>query len=277
MLKPFKNSDLNPIVEAYLNISEARYREGFGADGFNEEGFDALGYDREGYDRTGHDVFGCDRSGYDAEGYDRLGFNREGWSKEGWPSPRLNPDAYGIMPEQVDEFIKNAEKEREWRIRRSLNVQVSTGKDVSGKYSKGRVYRKHSDVPKSWDEWRFQQNLKKFNKQLKDERKAERDAIRTAAKEEKMATPEWQAKQKAHKEAAYKKQLEYIKTPEYKAKQKAYMADYLRAKKLLSGNVKWTIDDILWAKTNETFRKMKKRYDDAALKKQKESGGFYPA
>lgn len=277
MLSPFKNSDLLPIFEAYSAIMEARHRPGFGADGFNDEGYDALGYDREGYDKTGHDVFGCDRSGYDAEGYDRLGFDREGWSKEGWPSPRLNPKAYGITPEQVDDFIKKAEEEREERIRRSLNARVSIGKDVSGKYSKGRVYRKHSDVPKSWDEWRFQQNLEKFNRQVKDKRKAERDAARAAAKEQKMASPEWQAEQQAKKEKAYNKQLEYIKTPEYKAKQKAYMADYLRTKKLLSGTVKWTIDDILWAKENKTFQSLKKKHDDDVITKQKENGGFYPA
>ena len=112
-MRDFSVSEIRKINEAYSNMLTEAARIG-------KDGFDSLGFDKDGYDRFGKNIFGINRDGYDDEGYDILGFNREGWNKEGWPSPRNDPEAYGLKPEEVEDWIKSETEKRMVRGRGTM-------------------------------------------------------------------------------------------------------------------------------------------------------------
>lgn len=208
-----------------------------------------VGFSEFGYDSDGRDVLGCDRSGYDSEGYDALGFDREGWSREGAPSPRRNPEIYGISDDEVDDFVRNEIERRKEIALKKLVGWKKAAHDVKGLYPKPvNTFRNASPAALMAAEYAERAEMEL------DDRKPGANAA-TAPEED----PEMLARSERRKAELSAKR----RTDEFRKKNAEYMRDYNRAKRLLYGGKRgmhrWTAEDIIWAKSNPTFLKMEKK------------------
>lgn len=258
-MKDFSLDELRRINEAYSTMLTEAARIG-------KDGFDSLGFDKDGYDRFGKNIFGINRDGYDDEGYDILGFNKDGWNKEGYPSPRTNPEAYGLKPEEVDDWIKTEIDKRMIRGRNVLTQRKSLGKHSEGKYV-DRVGNRRRP-PMTPEQMEFQKKLKKFAADYRsDERKREIEQ-RRADREAYLASEEGQAETRAKKEHL----SQMRKTDEYRAKNAEYQRDYERARRILDGKNRHhlTVDDVIWMTNNPVYKSLKAKRDAEENRKQEE-------
>lgn len=249
-MKDFSLTELRQINEAYSSMLTEAARIGKG-------GFDSLGFDKDGYDRFGKNIFGINRDGYDDEGYDILGFNREGWSKEGWPSPRMNPDAYGLKPEEVEDWIKTETEKRMIRGRNVLTQRKALGRHSEGKYADRVGNRKRP--PMTPEQVEFQKKLKKFAAEARAELRRAETEKRKAEREAYLASEEGQAEIRAKKERL----SQMRKTDEFRAKNAEYQRDYERARRILDGKLRHhlTVDDVIWMTNNPVYKSLKAKRD----------------
>lgn len=250
--------ELRKIGESYSKMLNEAARIG-------ANGFDSLGFDKDGFDKFGKNMFGINRDGYDDEGYDILGFNKDGWNKEGWPSPRNNPEAYGLKPEEVDDWIKSEIDKRMVRGRNVLMQRKSLGKHEEGKYVERHPKRKRilTDEQKE-----MQAKLQRGVAKIRAEMRKEAMEKRRLEKEAYLSSEEGIAEQKAKRE----KLSEMRKTPEYRERNAAYQRDYERARRIIDGKIRHhlTADDLIWMNSNPVYKSLRAKKDAEEKKKREE-------
>jgi len=258
-MKDFSLSELRRIRESYISMLNESARIG-------KNGFDSLGFDSEGYDRLGKNIFGINRDGYDDEGYDILGFDREGWSKEGWPSPRMNPEAYGLKPEEVDGWIKSEIEKMMLRGRNVLKQRKALGKHSEGKYADRAGNRKR--IPQSPEQNRFQERFDKLSTDARADIRRSKTERRRAEREAYLSSEEGQAEERAKKERL----SQMRRTDEFRARNAEYQRDYERARRILDGKIRnhLTPDDIIWMSTNPVYKSLKAKRDEEDRKMREE-------
>lgn len=245
-MRDFSISDIRKINEAYLTMLSESARIG-------SDGYDSLGFDSDGYDRFGKNVLGINKDGYDDEGYDALGFDKDGWSRDGWPSPRLNPEAYGLEPSQVEDWIKTEIEKRIAKGRNGLAQRKHLGRHSEGSYANVGSRRRRPSNAQGQEE--FQNKLKSALRSFEAESKREDDEKKEEERQEFLNSEEGQAEIRAKKE----RMSQMRRTPEFRKRHAEYQRDYQRAMRLLYGenSGRATPDDIIWMSSNPVFKRLK--------------------